>query len=255
MVNQKMAINPSKSQLMVIQPPSEPEHIQITLDGKVIENQKTIKILGVSLAADMKFDNHLWGEKESVLQSISSKIAMMKTIKPYVSTKALAQVGAALINSSILYAAPLWGATSQSNIQKIQSGQTRAARIVKSKAWQRSKVKQHRQDLLDELGWPNTEQIIHMATLNLTKKAISQKSSHDLNLMFQKSKQRSDRLAMSTRIDHKGKATRKTNIFSVKASDMYNKLPQELRANSLTDKQFKDKLKVYTKTIYLLQKH
>ena len=83
----------------------------------------------------MKFDNHLWAGKKSVLKSINAKSALLKTIKPFISPQALAQVGASLINSTILYAAPLWGTTTKNNIAKIQKGQTKAARQIQGKAW------------------------------------------------------------------------------------------------------------------------
>ena len=109
----------------------------------------------------MKFDSHLWAGKDSMTKSLNQKIALLKNIKPFITQKALAQVGASLINSSILYAAPVWGATTKANIQKIQSLQT-----IVGKAWQRNKNKQHRQELLDELNWPNVTQIIYSALLN-----------------------------------------------------------------------------------------
>ena len=70
-------------------------------------------------------------------KSLNRKIALLKNIKPFITQKALAQVGASLIISSTLYAAPVWGATTKANIQKMQSLQTMAARTIVGEAWQR----------------------------------------------------------------------------------------------------------------------
>ena len=169
LINHQMAINADKSQLMVLLPPKDKSSLSIKIDDSIINHQDHIRILGVTLSATMKFDNHLWAGKKSVLKSINAKSALLKTIKPFISPQALAQVGASLINSTILYAAPLWGTTTKNNIAKIQKGQTKAARQIQRKAWQRQKIKQHGQDLMNDISWPNTQQIMISATANLTK--------------------------------------------------------------------------------------
>ena len=60
LVNHSMAINTEKTQLMVIDPPKDNSNIQLTLNNCKINNQKTMKILGINLSCDLTFDNHLW---------------------------------------------------------------------------------------------------------------------------------------------------------------------------------------------------
>ena len=234
LINHRMCINPSKTQFMVLLPPKEVDQLNIILDNNIICHQEEIKVLGVTLSASMKFDSHLWAGKDSMTKSLNRKIALLKNIKPFITQKALAQVGASLINSSILYAAPVWGATTKANIQKIQSLQTRAARTIVGKAWQRNKNKQHRQELLDELNWPNVTQIICSASLNLAKKAATNCSSAGLNNIFKVTKSRNPRLKPTLRLDHKGKSTEASNIFSVSALQLFNNLPAELKHPLLT---------------------
>ena len=139
LIDHKMAINSNKSQLMIINPPKDKEALYVQCGDSTIYHQDEIKILGVTLSSNLKFDTHLWAGKKSIVQSINSKIALIKTIKPFVSQESLSQVRASLVNSTILYAAPVWGATSARNIDKIQSAQIHAARVIKRKAWQRCK--------------------------------------------------------------------------------------------------------------------
>ena len=255
LVNHKMCINSSKTQFMILMPPKNTEDLTITIDNNKINHQDSIKVLGVTLSANMKFDCHIWQGKESMLRSLNRKTALLRTIKPYISTAQLSNVGASLINSTILYAAPLWGATTKSNIQKVQSNQIKAARIIKNESWKRTKKKKHRQELLDELNWPNTQQIINAATNNLTKRAISAKSSAGLNDLFKKTTALHARKHQIIRIQHKGKATCTTNIFSTNAPQLFNSLPAGLKHPQLTTNQFKTKLKNITLAGNRLQAH
>ena len=65
-------------------------------------------------------------------------------------------VGGALVNSSFLYAAPIWGTTTQQNINKVQKFQTRAARAITHREWNTIGPKMHIQALFEKIGWQNT---------------------------------------------------------------------------------------------------
>ena len=62
--------------------------------------------------------------------------------------------------------------TTKTNIDRIQKYQTRAARVLATKGWQRGAIKEHRQDLLDKLGWQNVQQLVATSILNLAKSSI-----------------------------------------------------------------------------------
>ena len=179
-----MCINAKKSQLMILFPPANKSDLTLDLADCKIKHQEQIKVLGVTLSSNMKFEDHIWKGDNNMCKRINTKIALLKTVKPFISEKALGEIAANLVNSTLLYAAPLWGSSVNSNIDKLQSTQTKAARVVNNKAWKRQKKKSHRQELLNQLNWPNTKQIIHMATANITKKAIMGKSSVGMDKMF-----------------------------------------------------------------------
>ena len=214
-----------------------------------------MKILGVTLAADSTFDDHLWKGEKNMVKTLNAKINHIKTVKPFLTTKAMANVGSSMMNSTILYAAAVWGGTTQQNINRIQAAQTRGARMITNKSWQRNKSKVHRQVLFDQLNWPNVTQIINNATLNITKKAINQKSSNQLNRTFQVTKPNNPRQTTAPRLSHKGKITRKSNVFSAYAVKFYNELPTHLKDPDLTTGQFKTKIKTHCRTQNLLKQH
>ena len=120
--------------------------------------------------------------------------------------------------------------------------------MIVNKSWQRNKVKVHRQDLLDQLNWPNVAQLISNSTLNLTKKAINKQSSHQLNNTFKVIKPTHPRQITTNRIIHNGKVSRKDNVFSENATKIYNDLPIGLKDPLLTTQQFKVKIKRHCQT-------
>ena len=245
LINPKMAINSSKTQLMVLYPPKQKTELKITLESTTIKHQDEMKILGINLTSNMSFDNHIWKCKKSMINAINAKIAIIKTVKPFLTNKALNQVGANMVNSTILYAAPLWGTTTSSNIAKLQASQIKAARAINIKAWQRTKIKTHRQILLTTINWPNTKQIIESATLNILKKAINGKSSTDLNKAFIISQPPNQRSGPAIRVNHRGKINKTNNTFTVQAPMLFNRLPIELRNPILTTEKFKKQKKTH----------
>ena len=255
LINNKMAINPAKTQLMVMESKSIDDNVSFNIRKDIITNQKAIKILGVTLTADSTFDEHMWKGKKSMVRTLNAKINHIKTIKPFLTTKAMANVGSSMLNSTILYAAAVWGGTTQQNIDRIQAVQTRGARMIVNKSWQRNKIKEHRQVLLDQLNWPNVAQLIKNTTLNITKKAINKQSSDQLNNTFKVKKPNHPRQTTSIRLSHDGKLTRKANVYSAYAIKYYNELPHQLKDPDLTTGQFKTKIKTYCRTQNLLKQH
>ena len=250
----KMVINPEKTQLMQLLPYKETDQLQINLNGVTITNQKSIKILGLTITEDLKFDEFIWKGKNSLIRRVQYRTSMVRTLKTFLPKKILYQVGNSLINSTIQYGAALWGATSLTNIAKVQSAQIRAGRII-SGNWRKKRDGVHRQDLMNLMKWQNVNQLINTATLNLTKNAISSNSSVGMNSLFRVTKPSSERRNKGLRVDHRGPRNRSNMHFSANAAITYNKLPLYLREISLTTKQFKIKLKKHIKTTNLLAHH
>ena len=57
------------------------------------------------------------------------------------------------------------------------------------------------------------------------------------------------------RIDHKGKHNKPSSVFSVEAANTFNELPNEIKDPGLTQKQFKNKLKILSRSMNLLTTH
>ena len=248
-----MVINPGKTQLMQLKPLQE-EPLSIQLDGSVIQNQDSIKILGLTIGNDLKFDQFIWKDKSSLVKRIQNKTSQIVVLRSFLPTKTLHQVGNAILNSTIQYGAAIWGATSDQNINKVQAAQIRAARILTRK-WKKKDDGTHRQQILDLVKWPNVQQLVSSATLNLTKQVISGKSSTGMNCLFRVKRPPRGNRNSGLRIQHRGKPDRGETTFAVNATNKFNKLPITLRAPELSIKSFKNGLKNHIKTSYKLPQH
>ena len=189
-----------------------------------------------------------------MIRAINIKTALLKTVKPYLDTKALGIVGGSLINSTILYGAPVWGHTTQKNIELIQKYQTKAARMILKGGWQNEKLT-HRQEALDTLGWPNVEQIVISSTLNLTKAAIDQESSRGLNNIFKVTHPTNCRKGQGTRIENKAHASTQNKSFSSHTPQLFNQLPPHMRQQLISRKKFKTELKLHIQMNHKLPHH
>ena len=254
LITHKMKINRSKTQLMYVKPDEDLRKHELMIDDTAIIHQRTMKILGLTLCEDLKYEEHLYKSKTNMVKSINAKCAVLRLIKPYISSKNLAMVGSSLVNSTILYAAPVWGTTSLTNIMKIQSCQIKAARIITGNK-KRGKKREHRQTILDQLNWPNTTQIIHASSMNIVKRAITLTSSKDINSMFIIKEPLNQRQGKGQTLNHKGPVNRSETHFSAKGVKLYNNLPHNFRHKLISCTKFKNHIKKYSRAINLLQMH
>ena len=252
--NHMMIINKQKTQLMFIKQKNQSEQLTVNFNGAKIPHQKEMKILGITLADDLTYDKHLWSAKSNITKSIRYKASIIKAIKPFLPLKSLSTVGNSLINSTIIYGAPVWGNTTKKNIDLVQKAQMQAARVILGANWGKDKMT-HRQTLLDRLGWPNVGQMILSASTNLVRKAGYNSSSQGLNNKIKKTIPKSLRNTKSLRLNHLGPAIRKDTQFSAKATQEFNKLPITMRDSTLTERQFKRLMKTHSRKVKLLPQH
>ena len=242
LVNLKMVINTEKTQMMVLKPHHLTENFHVELNGEIIQSQKQIKILGLTISDDLKFDDYIWRGKNSLIRRIQYRSSMVRTLKFFLPSKIVHQVGNALINSTIQYGAALWGATSESNLNKVQTAQTRAARLMTGRCRSATNII-HRQEMFTTIKWLNVRQLVQTTTLNLVKNAISKNSSVGFNSMFKISNPLVKLRNQGIRLDHRGIPDRSRLNFSANAVYFFNLLPPDLREKKLTPNHFKAKIK------------
>ena len=213
LINHLMVVNNEKTQIMFFHPDKTKPPPTIKIQGIEITHQPTIKILGINLTQDLSMDTHIWAGSQNMVKSLNSRIALIQVLKPFIPSKELGNIGSSLINSTISYGAPIWGMTSNSNLDRLQKCQIRAARIIVRNGWEKKYLKEHRQDVLQRLGWQNVKQLVNTSILNLTKNALDANSSNGVNRMFSRTLPTNRRLGLVPRISHHGKITANDKTF------------------------------------------
>ena len=110
-----MQINPTKTQLMFLHPSAIQKTTPVSIEGAEIIHQDYIRILGINLSSDLKWDSHIKSGSSNMMKSINAKIALIRSVSNSIPKNALRIAANNLINSIILYGAPIWAATSQEN--------------------------------------------------------------------------------------------------------------------------------------------
>ena len=240
-----MAINQSKTQLTIMNPNKEGREITLEAGNQTITHQESLTVLGFQFSETGKMDNQIWKGTNNIIRSIRTKASMLRVIKPYTTTNQLALIANATVNSTILYVAPLWAQTGDNNIQRIQAAQTRIARLIFWKQRKRRTELEHRQVLFERLGWLNTTQLCNQATIQIVVKAINNKSSEEINHMFSWNNNGQKREQHNFLATTENTTKRKGPNLLDRGRDLFNRLPLDLRNNSLKPIKLKKELKSY----------
>ena len=189
-----------------------------------------------------------------MISALNKKSAMLNVIKPYIAQTRRAEIGNALINSVISYAAVIWGGTKNENIRKLQIKQTKIAKSIGG--WKReSGLNEHRDDLMKRLKWKNVDQIRNTMMMNYVRRALNDELSAETNRMFTVRKAIRGREGATMSIDHKGHLNRKKNTTSERAKSIFNKMPPELRQVNHETKKFKTLIKSMSWNMWNLERH
>ena len=250
-----MAINPTKTQLMIHKPNDDGKLITIQAGGKTITHQPILKVLGFTFSDNQKMDMFIWKGPNNLIRSINAKTHMLRVIRPFTSQKQLANIGNLTINSQIRYLATLWSLTGTVNIAKIQAAQTKAARAITWQGARGSKNKISRQDLLNSLGWMNVQQIADSASLMMVRQATLNSSAIGINHMFNINIGRLKRAQFQNIISTKNTKKRKGVNFLDRGRDLFNELPVLLRDTKVSKFTFKKGVKSYISDRHHLPRH
>ena len=213
-------------------------------------------MLGLTLSAALKFDDHVWLGNSTLCKSIHKKMSVLANVKPHVNQETLAKIGECLISSTILYGAPVWAQTSSKNLDALQVAQTKAARLVtRKKGWTNPRLKEHRQQMFTSIGWKNVRQLVTMSNLNLVKKATEKQSAHSINSLFTSNIPAHPRGPACLRVDYIGKSSRGKLNFEVEGAKIFNAMPANMKSPLLNLKSFKGLVKQYVLTLHHLPSH
>jgi hypothetical protein len=232
LVSNQLKLNDDKTHLMVMSTSQarrsrihEPR-VQITTPTEVIDQSVFEKLLGAWLHQDMKWNEHIMDNEESMVKSLSTRVGALKKVSKVASFKNRKMIANGIFMSKLVYLIPLWGGSAQYLLRSLQILQNKAARAVTRLEWHTPTA-----EILKQCGWLSVYQLSVHHSVVLVFKVKQEKSPKYLYNMLSTTYNYTTRETDSKRIRH----TRGTELglaqdsFRWRSVDMFNLLPLEIR--------------------------
>ena len=132
MISNKLTLNLSKSNLMIV-PPKKllPEKCTLSLDFSQITVCKTVKYLEVTIDDSLNFDAHI----RLLENKLARSFGMLFKTKQYLNTSTLVQLYYSTFHAYLSYGLIIWGSTFKSYLNKLASLQNKAVKIICNRRW------------------------------------------------------------------------------------------------------------------------
>lgn len=151
----QLLINPDKTKFLVVgsRPMLQnlPTGMSLTFLGKTIRPVLFAKDLGINLDSYLSYDDHI----SKLVSSCMRKLCQINRVKDSFDNETLKLVIETLVISKLLYCSTVWSNTSSNNINKLQSVQNFACRIIT-----KTRKFDHVTPALRELNWLPVEKLL-----------------------------------------------------------------------------------------------
>ena len=236
LVSNKLKLNDDKTHLMVMTTSQarairkgsskDSSLVVIRTPSEIIEPSECEKLLGCWLHQDMKFEENILKNQESLLRSLNTRIGALKVVGRVASFRTRKMIANGIFMSKLIYLIALWGGCAKHLLVSLQRAQNRAARVVTKLDWNTPVG-----ELLKQCGWLSVQQLVVYHSVVLVYKIIQNESPKYLHSMFSAKYSYKTKQARSDIIKH----NRDLNLgltgdsFRWRAAKAYNELPLEVR--------------------------
>ena len=127
--NNKMRLNPKKCATVdICFSRQKPDPVVLTLDDVTIQHNNTVKLLGIFIQSNLKWDTHM----TSIVKRANSRLYMLRKLKHLsLSVNDLLTIYTSFVRPVVEYAAPVWSSgITQSQRITVERIQKRACRII-----------------------------------------------------------------------------------------------------------------------------
>ena len=233
-----LLINPSKTKLLFIGTRQLmarlPELPQVSFLGSTLHPVTSAKDLGVILDPNLSYDQHI----THVVSSCFSKLYQINRVRGSFDEDTLKLLITSLVFGKMLYCSTVWSNTSSGNINKLQSIQNFASKIVTN-----SKKYDHVTPLLRQLNWLPVKQMLYLKDAVMTYKCVYGLAPLYLSVKLTK---RSNIHSRNTRKRDSlniplFRTTAGQRTFQYRAASIWNNLDSQMKNYSL--KKFKVEMK------------
>ena len=127
-----LKFNSEKTQLLIKKKGINNTHgeLTLTMKGKKINQSESVKVLGIVIGQDEKYEEYLVKGEKSMLNFINKRLNMLKLLAKYADFKTRKALAEGLILSKVGYCISLWGTTTNGILDKIQKVQNKVVRTV-----------------------------------------------------------------------------------------------------------------------------
>ena len=237
-LSNRLRINIEKTKVMLLKAQSF-DQLNISIEGKALEQVKIIKYLGLTIDDELKWNSHV----NNMCKSIAYKIHLLSKLRKYLNSNLLNTLYKSIIQPCFDYACSVRGNRPNVVGKKLLRLQKRAARIVTGNFDYETS---NGTDLMKNLSWPSLEQRRDYFLATLMFKCINglapSRLCNEIEMVF-------DRHGFDTRnASSLNVVVPKPNLESFKQSLKYagakiwNKLPNNLQ-NSNSVNSFKSNYK------------
>ena len=228
-----LRLNPDKTKILVIAPPSVKKDILISgifLNGTCIRFVDSAKDLGVIIDTELAFDNQI----NKIVKSCFMMIRKLSSIKQFLSMMQLKSLVCTKIFSQLDYCNLLYYGLNSSSLMKLQRVQNAAARLI------RSKESISLNDVFTKCHWLRVRERILFKLLLTVHKCINNKAPDSVCALLEYGE--SDRTKKLQ--ERKSKSKYGDRAFSHAGPKVWNHLPMNIRIQEDTEK-FKKMIKTH----------
>ena len=155
----------SSTQGNVLPSPLQNPLLHYILHGHTLDTVDSAKYLGVTLTKDLTWETHI----NSIIQKANKTLGFLRRNLKISSTKIKETAYKTFVRPILEYACTVWDPHTQTNIDRLEAVQRRAARFVVNRYHNTSSVS----GMIDQLNWPTLQHRRRVARLAMLRKILN----------------------------------------------------------------------------------
>ena len=234
-----MKLNEMKTEFMAVQPQNTArkfDKIHIRMKRRVIDISCTLKILGITLTNNLKWDKHING----IVKGCKYHLRAFRRAIKYININERKLLYNSCLASRLAYGDVVWKQTTQMQKKRLQVIQNDAARAILTK-----KPRESAKPLIRELGWITLEDKRALHGQVMLHKIINGKAPNSLQEMLKEYKRPPVNDTRQGRANAFFIPTYRTksmaDSFYISTIKAWNKIPPSIKDTKVTQN-FKSKL-------------
>ena len=117
----KLVMNEDKTKFMIVSMNKESfKNVRIPAQPEDVKDSNTIKLLGVEISADMKFNHFMSDSKHSIYKQLLSHVNAIKILRTFSDFNTVRQFANGIFMSKLTYGAEIWVGAPAYLINKLQ---------------------------------------------------------------------------------------------------------------------------------------